>query len=319
MSGWGDIAGGVLSGGFGLLGGFLSNEYQKGLLERQQAFQRELSQNAIKWRVKDAQEAGIHPLYALGANTPSSFPISLQDNVGPALGEMGQHIGGAITRMLDSQAKEKHQLEMALGAASLAESDARKEMYLSEAARNRQQPAAPMPGLGVMKEGGVRKGTVTGTAEVLPDGQDPQVPGTGLIDVGAMQQTSAKEGYPDVVAGLHPGWQEFQYRGMPVYAPQTQGESLEEIFSEMSLPAFIGMLQINQNLYGKDWFWDFVRLRYNGEPPRQSYTPLAEQNPDHRLHPTSLSHDMLAAARSEWKKFQSYGQDRFKKFMRSLP
>lgn len=270
-SGAAGLAGGVISGGLGLLGGFLSNEYNQDLLEQQIASQREAQQNFIQWRVEDAKKAGIHPLFALGANSPSTFPISMGDNIGPALREAGQDIGSATARMLDTQAKEKHQMDMALGAAQLSESDARREMYLSEAARNRQAPGAPMPGLGPQREG-----TVQGKF-LNEHGQDVGVPGTGIIDLKPMDQTSAKEGNPDIVAGEHPGYQEMLYRGMPMLFPITQGESPEEILSEMSLPAYTGLLLLNGNTYGEGWITDFMKMKYLGKPAENHYPTIREQ------------------------------------------
>lgn len=270
-SGAAGLAGGVISGGLGLLGGFLSNEYNQDLLEQQIASQREAQQNFIQWRVADAKKAGIHPLFALGANSPSTFPISMGDNVGPALREAGQDIGSATARMLDTQAKEKHQMDMALGAAQLSESDARREMYLSEAARNRQAPGAPMPGLGVQREG-----TVQGKF-LNEHGQDVSAPGTGIIDLKPMEQSSAKEGNPDIVAGEHPGYQEMLYRGMPMLFPITQGESPEEILSEMSLPAYTGLLLLNGNTYGEGWITDFMKMKYMGKPSENHYPTIREQ------------------------------------------
>lgn len=53
------------------------------LYQQQQIFnknanlQREFAQNSIQWRVNDAKRAGIHPLYALGAQGSSYTPQSL--------------------------------------------------------------------------------------------------------------------------------------------------------------------------------------------------------------------------------------------------
>lgn len=264
----------LISGGLSLTGSILSDSAQRENVERQLAFQRETQQNSIQWRVADAQKAGIHPLFALGANTPSSFPVAMDTQIGEGLRDMGQSVGGAVTRMLDTQAKEKHQMDMALGAAQLEESDARKQMYLSEASRNRQQPAAPMPGLGIQREGKVSAGP-----QMEIDGQSYDVPGTGAIDLKPVEQLSAKLGNPDVAAGLHPGYEERLFRGMPMLFPQTAGESPEEILSEMSLPAYLGLLILNQNTYGGKWMDDFMKMRYLGQKdPGEYYPPLTEHS-----------------------------------------
>lgn len=265
------LAGPLVGGALDLFGGFLSNEYQKGLLERQQNFQRELAQNSIRYRVEDAQRAGIHPLYALGAPAMTSFPMQLDDHVGPALGQMGQNLGQAVNRMLDGPARERIALEHKLLESQIGESDARKDLYLSEAARNRQQPAAPMPGLGIVPEGKVSVGPV----EI--EGQNPDVRGQGYVERKPMEETSAKLGHPDTVAGEHPGYQEVMYRGMPMLLPVLQGESAEEILSEMSMPTFVGLIALNAKTYGGNWARDFVRLRYMGEGSKEYYPTLREQ------------------------------------------
>lgn len=65
---------------------------------RQEALQREFAQSGIQWKVKDAEKAGIHPLYALGANTISYSPQTVGST--PAdyswVANAGQNIGRAI-------------------------------------------------------------------------------------------------------------------------------------------------------------------------------------------------------------------------------
>lgn len=55
-----------------------ANEHNaKTTFNRNVALQREFAQNSIQWRVDDAKNAGIHPLYALGAQGASYTPQSL--------------------------------------------------------------------------------------------------------------------------------------------------------------------------------------------------------------------------------------------------
>lgn len=86
-------------------GGLLSNranekankQAQENAL-RQEALQKEFAQSGIQWKVKDAEAAGIHPLYALGANTISYSPSSVgaTPNNFDFLGSAGQNVGRAI-------------------------------------------------------------------------------------------------------------------------------------------------------------------------------------------------------------------------------
>nr|QJB20362.1 MAG: DNA pilot protein [Microvirus sp.] len=91
----GDVLGAV-----GQIGGsFIDSRSASNTASMNVDMQREFAQNGVRWKVEDAQRAGIHPLYALGANTVSFNPIAVGDSgFGNALGSMGQSIGNAIDR-----------------------------------------------------------------------------------------------------------------------------------------------------------------------------------------------------------------------------
>lgn len=100
------MLGALIGAGSSLIGGLLgrsdAKDAQKAAARaRQQEYlqQKEFAKSGIQWRVKDAQKAGIHPLYAIGANTVSYSPQSIGDP-GPSsmdwLGDVGQNIGRAI-------------------------------------------------------------------------------------------------------------------------------------------------------------------------------------------------------------------------------
>lgn len=88
--------------------------YDRSLVETQKErdLQREFAQTGIQWRAADAKAAGIHPLAALGAQTVSYSPVSIQSpptmpraNVAPFSGAnplaglpaLGQDISRALT------------------------------------------------------------------------------------------------------------------------------------------------------------------------------------------------------------------------------
>jgi len=62
--------------------------------------QKEFAQSGIQWKVQDATKAGIHPLYAMGAQTSSYSPTSIgaTGTSGSDFGipDAGQNIGRAI-------------------------------------------------------------------------------------------------------------------------------------------------------------------------------------------------------------------------------
>lgn len=90
---------GSIIGGIGsLLGGLFGSSSQEKANEENIKYQREFAQNGIQWRVADANKAGIHPLYALGANTVSFAPSSVGSNaLGEGIANASQEIGRAIT------------------------------------------------------------------------------------------------------------------------------------------------------------------------------------------------------------------------------
>lgn len=83
------MLGSLISAGASLLGGL----FQKKAQDKEADRQREFAQSGIQWKVEDAKKAGIHPLYALGAQTTSYAPQSVGDS---GISAAGQDISRAI-------------------------------------------------------------------------------------------------------------------------------------------------------------------------------------------------------------------------------
>lgn len=282
----------IISGGMGLFGGMLGNQAQGGNIKDQAHAAHEAATHSVQWRVADAIKAGIHPLYALGMQPSTSIPMALDDKVGPAMADMGQGLGTALHRASDQMTRDRHQLDMALGHAQLAESDARREMYLSEAARNRQVPGAPVPGLGVQPE-------IIGQM-----GQDAGVPGT--IEIEPSKIPSGKMDMPSVKAGVGRGYEErfFGFRKrIPMMIPETGGESPEEVISEMNPITWLGLLKANANLYGPEWLKDYIGFRYFGKDPVhnwEEYLKSPKPTGSAVLRSTEDRLGMLKGAAKKW-------------------
>jgi len=88
---WGQAAATAASAAASILGG--QSEWKK---------QKKVLQNQIQWRVADAEKAGVHPLYALGAPTMSYTP-SGSDNGAGALAGMGQDLSRAKLAQMDAR------------------------------------------------------------------------------------------------------------------------------------------------------------------------------------------------------------------------
>lgn len=79
--------------------------------------QKEFAQMGIRWKVADAQAAGIHPLFALGGQTASYTPVSnsiMPDtSMADAMAGMGQNIHRAIGQTRTAEEKEMAALNLA--------------------------------------------------------------------------------------------------------------------------------------------------------------------------------------------------------------
>lgn len=101
------MIGPILSAGASLLGGFLQRDAQKDAnaanaaqAAQNIALQREFAQNSIQWKAADAEKAGIHPIYAMGAPTASFSPVTVgataESGLGTGLQSMGQDLSRSV-------------------------------------------------------------------------------------------------------------------------------------------------------------------------------------------------------------------------------
>lgn len=111
--------------------------------------QDEYNRNGVQMKVDAARRAGIHPLYALGANTPQYSPASggsapVDNYLGDGLANAGQDISRAISASKTQEQKEIAALSLA-GARLEVEGKALDNQYRAKQLQNLQatQPAFP--------------------------------------------------------------------------------------------------------------------------------------------------------------------------------
>lgn len=90
------MLGALISAGSSLLGGFMASKQA----DKQAKLQKQFAKNAVSWKVQDAKNAGVHPLYALGAQTVSYTPQAVGDL---GISQAGQDIGRAIDTSLSGR------------------------------------------------------------------------------------------------------------------------------------------------------------------------------------------------------------------------
>lgn len=88
------IVGSLVSAGANLLGIGSSRK----AAEQNVKAQREFAQKGIQWKVADAEKAGLHPLFALGAQTHSFSPSYTGDSA--SFASMGQDLSRAVNSVM---------------------------------------------------------------------------------------------------------------------------------------------------------------------------------------------------------------------------
>lgn len=85
------MLGSIIGAGASLLGGLLGRSHQ----EEQLQIERQRQDTSVQRRVADAKAAGIHPMFALGANVSSPSVSVGGDPLASALNSMGQDLSRA--------------------------------------------------------------------------------------------------------------------------------------------------------------------------------------------------------------------------------
>lgn len=91
----------------GGLGSILGGVFGRSAADDNKDAQFHFANNGIQMRVKDAEKAGIHPLYALGAQTPQFQPVSTDwaSDMGQGLSQLGQSADDFLKRGTSAEGK----------------------------------------------------------------------------------------------------------------------------------------------------------------------------------------------------------------------
>lgn len=151
--------GDIISAGANIIGGIMGSNsadkaraQQEAQFERNIALQHEFAKNGIQWKVKDAKDAGIHPIFALGGSTatytPTSSNFTADMSMPNALSRAGQDIGRAVNATQNSAGRvdafTKAAQALQLESLSL-DNDVKRSELASRNARMQQQINPPMP------------------------------------------------------------------------------------------------------------------------------------------------------------------------------
>lgn len=147
--------GSLISAGASLIGGFLNRDAQEDAnaaqqyqAERNMQLQKDFAQQGIRWKVDDARAAGVHPLYALGANTVSYSPVAVGGGADTSLGSAVASAGQDIGRSMDATRTASERGDaVVLTKLQLERAGLENDLLRTQIAKTRAQLGPPMPAL----------------------------------------------------------------------------------------------------------------------------------------------------------------------------
>lgn len=222
LGGLGQLAGGLS----GLFGGGGGQSPATTLGQQQLQFAMDAAGKQIQWRVKDAKDAGIHPLYALGA--PSFNPTSISipgeapgPDVGQSLAQMGQGVGRAIEAMRDKEQRVESAYEIVRQQQQLERGDLENQVLRAQLAsavarlqKDQIGPPAPVtPASAATNQAKIVPNEITSSQGDIPHAAaGPPAPGVQwrVAPDGSVYATPEKNLQMDDMGS--PGWLPWMYR-----------------------------------------------------------------------------------------------------------
>lgn len=137
------VASPLVSGVFGLAGGAMDNSAAADAMAANVAYQREFAKHGIRWRVADAEAAGLHPLAAVGAQTHSFSPSYVEGGggMGDAISRVGSSIANAMYKS-DMEKLQESLLKAQINDQTL-DTSIKSSEYASQQALRRMIPGMP--------------------------------------------------------------------------------------------------------------------------------------------------------------------------------
>lgn len=139
------MLGAIIGAGASLAGGLIAKKSQEKQAAQNIALQKEFAQSGIQWKVEDAKKAGVHPLYALGAQTTSFSPVSVgSDPLGQGIANAGQDISRAVNST-STPTQRTSQFTAAMQSLALEKESLSNQLLRSQLHRMNQTPNPPLP------------------------------------------------------------------------------------------------------------------------------------------------------------------------------
>ncbi len=260
------IGGAVIGAGASFIGGQKDREAAQDAAQLQVARE----DTEIQRRVADAKEAGIHPLYAIGAQGAGAGPYRLEGG-GRGLSQAGQQLGRGVQQAAMSYYSTQ------LTAAQTEETQAKTRMWNKT---TEQMGQSPTPMNQLQREGAI-PGQIPAQQSSIPAptsglesqglGDSPELAGYYTPEPSRVTSPS-KEDRARAAGPADPGMKKYQLHGkLPIDLPKSEegmGESLE------ATPLYIApwVIEANRQKYGDKWLADMFFMLL-GKAPRGDYGP----------------------------------------------
>ncbi|AZL82955.1 DNA pilot protein [Apis mellifera associated microvirus 51] len=205
-----------------LAGGLLARDAQREANDRNlqisqlnNKVQKQFAQMGIQWKVEDAKKAGVHPLYALGAQTHSFSPTPVnfqpEDGLAQGVANMGQDITRAIASTQTKEQRAESQLRLASA-----------QLDIQGKALDNQIRAAQLRKL---NDGGTTVPSGIGDTNFIPG----QGNSNGLVKIKPAERTASQPGRFSQEAGWRPDLSFSRTdTGLVPMVPESLSESLED-------------------------------------------------------------------------------------------
>lgn len=152
------IAGGIMSSN----AASAANASQEAIAERNIQLQREFAQQGIRWKVEDAQAAGVHPIFGLGAQTQSFTPVQVGHTTPDTswISSAGQNVGRAVQAAMTQDERRMTALKETLQINRMGLENEFLKAQINNQNLRTAMLGPPMPSLGQTSPGGGNSGDV---------------------------------------------------------------------------------------------------------------------------------------------------------------
>lgn len=226
-----------------LIGGSMSANSTGDAGANNAALQREFAQHGVRWRVEDAKAAGIHPMFAMGAQLSPASPAYVGDT---GMSQAMSNIGQDVSRSVDATRTLGERVSARMQSLQLERGELENQLLRSQIAKLNAAPNPPLPASG---------------DPYIISGQGNSSPTAATVDLIPMQRNVSQPGFPSKEAGVVP---DFTYirtpRGglSPVAGNDVKQRIEDSFFPEM---AHAWRNNISPNL---PWNWS----SHPTKPPR---------------------------------------------------